>query len=122
MKGILTTAIIISIVAISACDGSFVDVIPVTIKNNTEQTVILKECGGDLIDLLRRLKDCDAVHEVDTLPPGDDMGTNVDTGVTTWWLVEDPGHNRLGCVALNAKNRSEFHKVFLVSGAGPCPN
>jgi hypothetical protein len=96
--------------ALLACtQGS--GVMPVTIRNDSNADVVLKQCDVR----------CDVTHEEDKLQSGQSLVVNTSyANVDNYWMVLDASGQRLGCLDLVFRQRQD-NVLVLISSAGVCP-
>lgn len=89
--GRLLSVPLIVVVAASACLDPTEDARPVTIKNDTQQTIVLRLCDSF---------ECDNLN--DRLRPGQQVPENVNTSENPYrFQVTDSAGQQLGCLAVD---------------------
>jgi len=109
-------ALVVAMAAITAKFGVIhidptEDTFAVTLKNDTEVPVSLKQCDVK----------CNEFHEQHRLTPGGTVGVNTSASDTAnWWVVQDGSGQVLGCLDLQY-NHKEVGLVVNVSATVACP-
>lgn len=83
----------------------------ITLRNDTESAVVVKDCFTSACDRFRYTKRVPARGSVAATDHGDGR---------TWWLVMNARGRRLGCMTLNYTQRVEGY-VLRLSRVTSCP-
>ena len=83
----------------------------VQLKNDTESTVVVRQCDVR----------CNEFHDIFRLEPNQSVRVNTtENHVDNWWVIEDRGGHRLGCLDLLFDHKQQG-VVINISQRVNCP-